>query len=209
MNRESTENKLKAKGTFMADRQIKAYGFLATVEFIEKNYDETTRRRIFSSVSPEVRDFMGTAKKAQMANPLYSCELWSGIVKEYPDKAVARQQLVKVGAHMGSYATNTYLKLLMRMLTVKMFAKKLPDFWSRDANFGYIETGDLAGIETGHLTLYVKDIENYPYFGPICEGWFHFSLEAMGLKDLKVELQDWSMDKPDPGAVTYGVTWKA
>jgi hypothetical protein len=193
----------------MVDRQIKTYGLLATMEFIQKNYDEPTQKRILASTSSEVHSFLSAAKKAQMASPLYSSELWSGIVKEHPDKRLAREQLVKVGAHMGAYATNTYLKLLMRMLTVKMFAKKIPDFWTRDANFGRIETGDLAEIETGSLTLHVREIENYPYFGPICQGWFHFSLESMGLRELKVEPQNWSMDNPDPGELTYRISWKA
>jgi hypothetical protein len=191
----------------MADRQMKAYGFMASLEFIEKNYDEAGRKRILSGLSPDARKFVDVAKKSQFAPPHYSSELWSGIVKEAPDAESAQAQLVKVGRHMGAFATTTYLKLLMKMLTVKMFAKKFPDLWARDANFGTVSLGDLAQIEVGELSINFKDLEKYPYFGPICEGWFAFSLETMGLKELKVKVLNWSMQNPDPGELSYRITW--
>src|SRR6266542_5163586 len=130
------------KGERMEERKIKAYGFNATVEYIEKNYDEAARKRIFGALSPAARDFLGTAKKQQWAPPAFSSELWTGIVKEQPNAEAAQDELIKVGRYQGSYATNTYLKLLMKMLTMRMFAKKFPDIWARDANFGKMVTGD-------------------------------------------------------------------
>lgn len=189
------------------ERQIKAYGFAGSLEFVDKTYDDAAKKRIVGALSPPAKQFMDTAKKAQWAPPSYSAELWTAIAKEHADAEAARQQLVKVGRYQGAYATNTYLKLLMKMLTVKMFAKKFPDIWSRDANFGQVSLGDLAEIESGHLSIYFKELGSFPYFGPICQGWFAFSLETMGLKDVKVELQDWSMAKPDPGELAYRVTW--
>ena len=74
------------------------------------------------------------------------------------------------------------------MLTVKMFAKKFPDIWARDANFGRFIVGELADIEKGQLKLGFEDLGNFPYFGPITEGWFAYSFEVMGLKNVKVAL---------------------
>ena len=194
----------------MADeRQIKSYGFSGTWEFIEKNYDEAARKRIVASLSPAARDFMGTAKKVQWASPIHSSELWAGIAKEHSNPAEARSQLVKAGRNIGAYATNTYLKLLMKMLTVKMFAKKFPDIWGRDANFGKVTLGDLDEISRGILTINFKELGSYPYFGPTTEGWFSFSLETMGLKDLTVTALDWKMEDPNPGELTYRVTFRA
>jgi hypothetical protein len=189
----------------MEEPRIKAYGFVATCEFVEKNYDDAARKRIFGALSPPTRAFLEIAKKQQWASPSYSAELWTAIVKEHPPDQAA-DQLVKVGRYMGAFATNTYLKLLMKMLTVKMFAKKFPDIWQRDANFGRVELGDLAEIGDGKLTIHFKDL-NWAYFGPICNGWFSFSLETMGLKGLKVETANWSIQNPDPGELTYRVSW--
>src|SRR5579863_3690307 len=135
----------------MEERKIKAYGFNATLEFIDKNYDEETRKRIVAALTPAARDFIAVAKKTQWAPPTFSSELWTGIVKEQEAKKDAYEQLVKVGRYQGAYATNTYLKLLMKMLTMKMFAKKFSDIWARDANFGKVTVGDLAEIDKGKL----------------------------------------------------------
>jgi hypothetical protein len=191
------------------ERRIKCYGFNGTLEFIEKNYDEAARKRIIGSLSPAARDFIGTSKKAQWASPLYSSELWAGIAKEHPDQEEARKQLVKAGRHFGAYATNTYLKLLMKMLTVKMFAKKIPDLWGRDTNFGKITLGDIDEISQGKLTINYTELGDYPYFGPTTEGWFAFGLETMGLKELTVTAADWSMKNPNVDQLTYRITWKA
>src|SRR6185503_15093867 len=117
----------------MEEPKIKSYGFNATLEFIEKNYDEAARKRILGALSPQAQSFMETAKKAQWAPPSYSAELWTGIAKEHAASGDAQEQLVKAGRYQGAYATNTYLKLLMKMLTMKMFAKKFPDICARDA----------------------------------------------------------------------------
>ncbi len=191
----------------MEEPKIKAYGFNATVEFIEKNFDETARKRIIGGLSPAARQFMDGAKKQQWAPPSHSAELWTGIAKENASAEQGYQQLIKAGRYQGAYATNTYLKLLMKMLTVKMFAKKFPDIWSRDANFGRVEVGNLADIDSGKLMIHFKDLGKFPYFGPITQGWFSYSFEVMGLKNLKVDLHDWSMQNPDPGELTFQVGW--
>jgi hypothetical protein len=149
---------------------------------------------------------METAKKSQWAPPKFSSELWTGIAKEHKGDE-AREQLVKAGRYQGAFATNTYLKLLMKMLTMKMFAKKFPDIWARDANFGKVTLGDLADIDKGKLVIEFKELGTFPYFGPITEGWFAYSFEVMGLKGVKVQLVDWSLQKPDPGELTFQVTW--
>src|SRR5262245_17968561 len=122
----------------MEERRMKSYGFNATMEFIDKNYKEEERQQIYGGLSHEVRTFIPTAAKAHWARPEYSGELWTNLVKQHASSDDARRRLVAVGRHMGAYATNTYLKLLMKMLTMKMFAKKFPDIWRRDANFGQV-----------------------------------------------------------------------
>lgn len=191
----------------MEEPSFKSYGFNATVEFIEKNYDEAARKRIFGGLSSGAKAFLETAKKAQYAPTTYMAELWTGMVKEHANPDDARKQLVRTGNHMGEFLTNPYVRLLMKMLTMKMFAKKFPDLWARDANFGTVVLGDLADIEKGELKVGLKDLGRFPYFGPITEGWFTYSLSAMGFKDLKVQLLDWSMDKPDPSELAYLFTW--
>lgn len=187
-------------------RQIKAYGFVGTLEFIEKHYDAAARQRILDGLMPETRRLMETVKKAQWAPPLATTELWAGIVRESGDLESGREALVRGGRYVGNFATNTYLKLLMKMLTVNMFAKKFPDIWARDANFGKV-TVDASQTDKGRLMVRFQELGTYPYFGPSCQGWLSFSLETMGLKNVKCELEGWSMQNPDPGELVYRITW--
>jgi hypothetical protein len=90
---------------------------------------------------------------------------------------------------------------------MKMFAKKFPDIWSRDANFAKVTLGDLGEIDQGKLTIHFHEVGHFPYFGPITQGWFSYSFEVMGLKNVKVELLDWSITNPDPGDLNYQVLW--
>jgi hypothetical protein len=191
----------------MEEPKIKAYGFNATLEFVEKNYDEATRKRILSALSPAGQSFMEAAKKSQWAPPQFSSELWTGVAREHQKSNDVEEQLVKIGRYQGAFATNTYLKLLMKMLTMKMFAKKFPDIWARDANFGKVIVGDLADIDKGKLVIDFKDLVTFPYFGPITQGWFSYSFEVMGLKEVKVQLLDWSLQKPDVSDLRYQVSW--
>src|SRR5262245_57618443 len=55
------------------------------------------------------------------------------------DQQRARELLIAAGAHVARTATNTFLRLLMKMLTPSMFAQKLPDFWKRDCSVGRLE----------------------------------------------------------------------
>lgn len=189
----------------MEERRLKAYGFYASYEFVEKNYDEAARARIFSALSPAAKSFAALPKKEQWCDPAWQSEVWTGIVKEHPQDA--QEQLLKVGRYMGAYATNTYLKLLMKMLTMKMFAKKFPDIWSRDANFGRVVVGDLGDIDSGRLAVTFEQMERFPYFGPICQGWLWYSAETMGLKNVRVDLLEWAISNPDPGKLKYHYNW--
>jgi hypothetical protein len=193
----------------MTERRTKADGFIGSLEYIEKTYDEETRKKLYGSLPSNVRDFIGVARKETWAPPLFSSELWKAIAAHHPDPAEACKNLVLCGRQAGSYATNTYLRLLLKMLTAKMFAKKIPDIWSRDSNFGKITTGDLDEMKSGRLLLHFTELGSYPFFGPVCEGWFAFSLETMGLKNVKVAVQNWSLNDPDPAKLDFLVTWEA
>jgi hypothetical protein len=190
----------------MAEREIKAYSLYGSKAFVDENYDEAIRNQIFESLSPQVKEVLARTKKAQVVPPEYATEIWRGIVDAHQDPARATDQLRACGRYSGAYATNTYLKLLFKFLSVKMFAEKIPQIWSRDASFGKI-SADLTSLKSGQMTLHFNEVNNYPYFGPNCEGWFAFTFETMGLKDVRVDLQNWSLQNPDPGALEYRVSW--
>ncbi len=188
------------------DRRIKSYGLFGTVQFIEKTYPRDVQARIMNGVPQEVQDFIAAGPKQPWAPPLLSCHLWERMVDEASNDAEAVDTLVRCGVSMGEYATNTYLRLLMKVVTMKILARKFPSIWRKDANFGDLEA-DASEVKDGKLKIHMKNLGSYPYFGPICQGWNEYALEAMGLKNVKMELQDWSLESPDPGELVFHASW--
>jgi hypothetical protein len=188
------------------ERKIKSYGLFGTMQFIEQTYSSELRKRISSKVPQETLDFIARGTKQLWAPPLYSCYVWEQMVAVASDEKEAFDKLVKCGLHMGEYATNTYLRLLLKVVNVRILAGKFPAIWRKDANFGDL-SADATDAKQGRLQLRFDNLENYPYFGPICKGWFTFSWNAMGLKNVNLDLQDWSLSNPDPGKLTYQVSW--
>ncbi len=82
------------------------------------------------------REIVASAKSATWYPVATLAELLNSIASlAKGDEAKARELLINCGKYMAREATNTFLRLLMRM-TPALFAKKLPDFWGRDCTRG-------------------------------------------------------------------------
>ncbi len=193
-------------GGSMVERKIKSYGLFGTLDFIDKTYPADVQSKIKSNVPDKVLQFVSTSNRPPWAPPEYSCYFWKQIAELAESEQDAISKLEACGACMGEYATNTYLRLLLKVVNMKIMASKAPSQWSKDANFGKLST-DISDIDSGKVLFHYDEMNDYPYFGPICKGWFMFSFGVMGLKDFDVSLVDWSMAEPDPGKLTFEVTW--
>lgn len=135
----------------MAAREIKSYSLYGSKAFVDEAYDEATRQKIFAALSTEAQELLNRRKKAATVAPEYATEIWRAIVDVHKDDpARAVDQLRACGRYSGNYATNTYLKLLFKILSVKMFAEKLPEIWSRDCSFGKLNI-DISQLKSGRL----------------------------------------------------------
>src|SRR6266545_1931434 len=116
----------------MTERGIKAYSFYGSKVFVDEVYDEVTRERIYEALSPSVIQALTLRQQLIVAPPEYAVEIWSGIVKVHQNPRQATDQLRACGRRSGEFASTTYLRLLFKILSVKMFAEKLPQVWARD-----------------------------------------------------------------------------
>jgi hypothetical protein len=106
---------------------------------------------------------------------------------------------------IGEAATNSFLKLLMRVMTPAVFSKKAPDLWARDNRYGRMETEQVA---KGHLVTHLRDVGGYYHAGPVAAGFGMFALRAVGAKDIDVKVSGWSLTTPCPPEVRLDMTWK-
>jgi hypothetical protein len=117
----------------------------------------------------------------------------------------AYDDLVRCGTVMGGFATNTFLKLLLKMMTPRLFARKFPDLWARDHKRGRIE---IISIDEHSMVMLFKDMEGYDHFAPVAVGWGGSTLNGIGVKDLEMKVDPWSLTQPTAAEVRVVATWK-
>ncbi|MCA9590120.1 MAG: hypothetical protein KC657_32675 [Myxococcales bacterium] len=155
-----------------------------------------------------MRSALRTYKGIEFYPVQHFTELLRGIAKEAgDDETTVRNEIARAGEFIAGVATSTFLKLLMKVLTPTLFAKKLPSLWERDNQGGQF-VADVSKADEGRLTLELKDIEGYDYIGPIALGWVRFAMSAMGEKVLESSLEGWSLANPSPKTVTLRLRWE-
>src|SRR5262249_24608167 len=122
-----------------------------------------------------------------------------------PEEASSYNNIVMCGETIANQAINTFLKLLLKMLSPRMFANKFPEIWSHDHRGGYAEPGVLDG---NAMIISIRHVEGFSHVGPIAVGFVGVALRAGGLKDLKMKDQTWSRAIPGPRDIRIEATWK-
>ena len=185
----------------------RGYMVVSALEYIENNYDDATKRRMFDALSPEVRRAVSDIDKVQWYPRKYTEELLTQIAQAHvPDEKRVHDALVGVGRTVAKNATNSFLRLFMKIMTPSLFFRKLNDLWARDHREGQI-TCDLSQIDDNVMRVALKEIDGYDYIGPVGGAFVMFALETMGKKNVSVETRGWSLQTPTPSAVEYYVTW--
>jgi hypothetical protein len=190
----------------MSDRQIRGYMLTCAYRYLKDRIGEEAAKAAFTkSMSPADRDLLQSAKSTGWypAEVLVQASRVIAATVGGGDEAKTREAFIGLGTFTATEATGTFLKLLMRVLTPNLLAKRFPELWSRDVSRG------TARVEIGHqkLCFYLSDIEGFEYCGPVAMGWTSFVLGLMG-KDVKLgELNGWSLANPGPESVSFELSW--
>lgn len=180
---------------------IKGYLIVATGRFITG--DAAVRER----VPPEILEEIAKHEKSIKPNHWYPrpdiMVLWRAIAAG-SDEAAAYRDLVRCGDSIANYAAGTFLRLLLKMLTPRMFARKFPDLWAHDHQGGHIENDK---IDDKSMTVTIKDIEGFDHASATAPGFISFALKAIGLQNVVTRSPNWSLKVPGPRDATIEVTW--
>jgi hypothetical protein len=179
---------------------------IGAMSYIDATYDEATRRQIYDALPADVRAARKTYKRVEW----YPVEHFSAFLREIANlqknEADASSSVADCGSAVARDAANTFLKLLMRVLTPVLFAKKLEKIWARDHDFGAIKT-DISQADEKVIKIRIEDVEGYDFIGPLAVGYFRFAIGSMGKKGLKVHMEGWSLANPGPRDLDYTITW--
>lgn len=190
--------------TEQRDFRVRAYTVARAWEFVRTTLGPKEAERILEGLSPETRHVVSAAKPADWCSVSAYTEVndtVAGIGAQ--DEAKAREALIASGEFVAREATNTFLRLLMKMLNPPHFAKKLPDFWRRDATHGKLE----VDVTSGQLVCRLLEMDGLNHVACTGAGFVKFALMAMGKVPKAVEIHNWSLAKPCTPDAWFEISW--
>ena len=186
---------------------IRGYSVKQQLNFLQTQYDPAVSEQLLGQIPAEVRMGLTDVQPAQWYPRQYSVEILRAIASHRgDDEQAVKEDLVRCGTFIATEASNTFLKILMKMLTPTLFAKKIPDFWRRDQKGGRFEV-DTSNAKEGNLMLELCDVKGFDHIGLIGIGWISFGLKAMGKDDVVVSQTGWELGNPGPEKISYDVRW--
>ena len=190
----------------MAENQMRGYVLMAAVAYLRKTAGEQHAKRVLDGLSPETKQALATAKEASWCSTNSVAEMLHAVASlSNGNESSAQKNLIDCGKYAAHEASNTFLRLFMKLLTPTMFAKKLPDIWARDCTVGKIT----VEVHADRIRNRLVDMTGFDHIAPLCVGYVAFALEAMGKSITKTELHGWSLATPGPSDCWFEVFWRA
>jgi hypothetical protein len=185
--------------------QMRGYVLSSAAAYIKDTAGQERGAKVLASLSPHLRRALETVKPAGWCSAENLSELYRAVASlTEGDEDRTRESLIECGRYTAREASNTFLRILMKLLTPAMFAKKLPDFWARDCTGGKIEVQLKEDMLANRLT----DMKGLEHIGPVAVGYVKFALEAMGKSVTRTKLYDWSLADPGPNNCSFEIFWK-
>ena len=185
--------------------QMRGYVLLSAAAYLRQSAGEQKAKQVLGDLSPRVHTALGSAKQASWCAAEDLAEVYRAIADlSKGDEDRARESLIDCGKYTAREASNTFLRLLMKVLTPGMFAKKLPDLWARDCTGGKIE----VELHEDRISNRLVDMEGFDHIAPVAVGYVRFALEAMGKSVTKSVLHGWSLATPGPATCSFDTYWE-
>jgi hypothetical protein len=202
---EDLEEETSMSGSEANDFQVRGYMILNTLSYLSEKVGEPDAKRIIAGFPPEVRDVISSAKSGGLY-PVAALSHSLGAVAALGngDENRARDNLVMCGTFMAREATNTFFKLVMKMLTPALFIKKLPDFWKRDCTKGRLE----VDIKDRTIVFRFFDMKGFDHAVCTGTGFVTFALQTMGKTIEKTSIQNWSLENPSADGALSQITYR-
>jgi hypothetical protein len=190
----------------MEEIATRGSAILASVEFSDALCDKAGQRRVRETFSPELKAALVTMKRTTWHPRAAWIEVLRAVASVHNDPVVSKADLAECGKAICEDAANTFMKLLLKIMTPRLFAKKFPDFWLRDMRGG-VMTVDPSELEQNRFVAYLKDVEGFDHVGPAGNGFIGFAMEKITGGPVKIIVSPWSLERPGPAEIRWDVSW--
>jgi hypothetical protein len=176
-----------------------------------RSLDREHAHRIESALSDEARRAMHETS----AEVWYPISVWKEsldrIVACSSDPASARVAVRSVGRNICEGTVNSFLRVLMRIMTPALFAKKSGSMIGKDfrgftggaPDYSY----DLSKESSGELTMTIKNAGQHPYLGGTGQGFVEFAFHYIGKNNVVIDEPNCALDDYAPEVVHWRIRW--
>jgi hypothetical protein len=175
-------------------------------EYFQRHVDGATRDRLRAGFSPELREHFDQPVTSRWYPRELFVELNRATASLFTTVSGVLDGLTSAGSCISEVAAGTFLKLLLKMLTPGLFARKFTDFWAHDNRGGRIDV-DSSKLDDREVIFHIRDIAGFDHIGPVGRGYIQFAMRSITKKDVDIELSGWSLATPGPAEVHYRVRW--
>jgi hypothetical protein len=187
----------------MERQNVRGIFVSATRTFAERNYTPEQVRKILAQLSPDLRSALPQIKPHDWYPLHFATDQLRGIYQCHTDPKEAVEAIVRCGMFVGDEATSTFLKLVIKMLTLSMLASKWQQFWGKYHDFG-VCTADASRIAEKKFFVVAKP--GYPYVHGIGAGWLRNVFSALGKQNVEVTTNV-PLGEVDAPEIIWTTTW--
>ncbi len=176
-----------------------------------RSLDPARAQQIESKLSEEtLRSMYETS-----AEVWYPISVWKEaldtIVAQNSDPATARTAVRLVGRFICEGTVNSFLRVLMRIMTPTLFAKKSGVMIGKDfRGFPGGEpdyTYDLSKEPQGVMTMTIRNAKQHPYLGATGQGFIEFAFHYIGKKNVLIDEPDCPPNEYAPEVAHWRIRW--
>lgn len=185
--------------------RVRNYAVVSAFGYLRETLGEAEANRVLEQAT-RARDAIAANKAAAWSPIIALTEVTRAIASiAKGDEAKARELLIKCGGFMALEATNTFLRILMKMMvTPELFAKKVPDLWKRDFNRGRLVVDEVG---ENKVVFRAFDMNGFEHAPCTAAGFVTFGLKTIGKAVDQTSVDGWSLSKPCADGASFQVSW--
>jgi len=185
---------------------MRGYAVVSAAKYLPELLGAVEAQRVINGFSPDTRRTVTAAKPAEWV-PVSALSEVTRVVAAHAngDEDRARETLVACGRYMAHEASNTFLRLFLKLVSAQMLCKKVPELWARDFTGGKLEVLDLTENKVIYRTT---DMErSFDHFPCTITGFVTFGLTTIGKTIENYKIHDWSLSRPCVSGASIELTW--
>ena len=186
------------------ERTVKGNHVLPLHDYVQEAFTGQELTELYGDLRPETKEMLRNVTRDDWVPVEHVADINGAVYRASENREQGFSHIVKAGNAIGSYAANTYVRLLIKLMTPRIMASKWPDIWKKSHRFGEMT----CRLESERLLrINLSDVAGYTHIAPTAIGFLTFSLNAMGLADANVRLLCDDYSEFDAPSYDLEVTW--